>query len=154
MAIYNTTINVTNPANISAGENPVAIALSTNALTPQIAEAYFRIDDFPTDGFEISFSLINPVYNKKFYARDYPNSNDYFFTQVVKNNLGVVIYTGNTLQDIANSLAETLSKDDTISKIYNINYDGGVRVYLVAKEPSSKYNLADRVTVTDSSKIL
>lgn len=143
MALYNTTLSISSPAPLSAVGNPVIFNIETlSSSGGTYSEGYIRVDETPTDGFYIRFQLDNLNYDKTFYARDYPYPTDsYFYTDHIENSTGGTVITGITVNQVANSLYETLSSDPVLTQHYFITYDAGRRVYLKAKTQSNKYRL-------------
>lgn len=149
-------LTVTKPSSIVAAENPIIIGLSTQRIgNPQYSILRFDVDEEPSDGLKLKFNLTDPApYTKSFYAKNFPNQDNYFFTATIKDRSGNTITTGITKDQIANSLAECLQKDIFISRYYQINYTGGTKVFLVAKEASERFRLnSGKVTTTNGSEI-
>src|SRR5882724_6659861 len=99
------TLSVIEPNKMLAGSNPVVLTLSSD------------LDS----------------YSAKFWAKDFPNSDNYFLTGRVLNSSGVTVIATTTKQQIAASLAQSLLSDLIINKNYYVN-SSGVTVTLISKE--------------------
>lgn len=155
MALIDTTITTIEPAPLVAAENPIVLSLSTGSVgSPQYSKMRLVCDGFDTDGLTLTFNLTEPApYTKKFYARHFPNQDNFFFTNTIKDREGNVVASGLTFSQQAESLAECLQKDIFISRYYHINYTGGTKIYLVAKEASSRFNLSGKVSSTNGAEL-
>lgn len=92
------------------------------------------------DGTHIEFTFTNPkIYVKRFYAKGFPNKNNYFLATDTTNDAGVVMGS-NDRSEIAQSIAECFNKDIFISQLYDIVVDN-YKIYLSAKSAGDKYDL-------------
>jgi len=149
-------VNITEPSNLLAGQNPIVISLSTGTVgAPETSKFRFRVTNVPTNNHEIRFSLVQPTqYTKSFWANEQPFQDNFFFTSTIKDSAGNVVQSGITTAMVANSLAEAIQKDLVLSRYYYINYSGGSNVYLIGKEPSSRLKLsASNVYSSNGSNI-
>jgi hypothetical protein len=135
--------NVIPPKRIVASENPITMVLATAPFdstdVPSISQ--FNVQSLIDDGFRIRFNLNNPIaYDKSFYAKDFPNRDNYFLSKEVRDKQGNFLYN-NTINNISISIAEAIEKDIIISQNYYVNNSGST-ITLIAKENSSRYDLS------------
>lgn len=152
MGLVSTTISVTPPSSIVAGENPVVFTLSTGTIgSPSPAKAKLKVLSTSTNNVTLTFAL--PAYTKVFTGKDYPNNDSYFLTGTLKDANAVTVDGSITTSQIASSLADCLKKDIVISKNYYVNYSGSTIIELIAKTASSQYSLSSRVTSSNGSVV-
>ncbi len=140
---------VFSPTGLTAVENPIIVRVGTaiNNPVPAASTTTLTINNDLPDGYYIEFNITSPYeYVQKFYAKGYPNKTNYFLASKLKDKAGLEVGTNSHIE-IATSLADALSNDILIPKIYYINNDDNV-VTLQAKETGSKFNLDDENVLT------
>ncbi len=144
---------VNSPTGLAATENPIIISIQTaqNTGTPAYGASNFNVTDTINDGDKITIALEYPQsYTAVFTAKYFPTRDDYFLASVVKDGQGNVVANANATE-IATSIAECISKDVVLNRLYWIRTSGAI-VYLTAKEQNQKLNL-NTSTVTISGNI-
>ncbi len=134
-------LTVIEPSKMIAGSNPVVLTLSTaNNATPANAKNVFTINNLLHNNDQLQITLSSDLngYTAKFYARDFPNADNYFLTGKVLNSTGGTVIGTTTKNQIASSLAQCLQSDLIINKNYYVN-SSGVTVTLISKEQSGSY---------------
>jgi hypothetical protein len=135
--------NISQPQQLVAVHNPIIYNVNTtqNTIISQRAQVYFTVDDVRIeDGFRIVFNLNKPnIYNQTFFARTFPNRNNFFLASDItdRNN---VVQGQNDRAEIVQSIAEVFGKDITISQNYEIAISGS-SVFLTARQTGSKFDL-------------
>jgi hypothetical protein len=138
------------PTTLVATENPIIMSINTarNTGNPVIGASNFVVTSTINDGDYIEITLEYPQsYTARFTAKNFPNRSDYILATTLKNGQGVTVGT-NTTTEIATSLAEALSQDVVLARLYNFRASGNY-VYITAKETNSKLNL-NTTSVTKS----
>jgi hypothetical protein len=130
---------VNTPVSLSAVENPIILNLRTAFNTGGASYSKFNINVNSTvsDGQNLVFTFTYPqAYSATFYAKSFPNRGNYFLASVLKDGAGNTV-GNNTTTEIATSIAEVLSNDSVISRLYWISANGAT-VTLTAKEANTK----------------
>jgi len=94
------------------------------------------------------------IYDQTFYARTFPNADNFFLSSNITDENGVVQGV-NTRAEIAQSLYDALNTDIFFSQNYNISIDvDNVTVRIRAKQTGSKFNLnTDNVFIRDENNV-
>lgn len=146
----------TQPANISAANNPIVLQLETaiNSDVPLPSKSNFRVATTVSQDTTITFNLNYPQqYTATFTAKGFPDSNKYFLASQLTDEVGNVIGS-NTTSEIATSIAEAFQQDPVISRLYYIT-NSGTYIYLIAKENNPNLDLnTSRVTVSNTNSII
>ena len=140
------------PSLLSASENPMLVTLNTavNSNNPCNSKMQFNVTGSVPTNSSIQFQLQYPIiYNVTFYAKSFPNQNNYFDSTILTNNLGIQVGT-NTTTDIASSLADCLQKNTILSNLFFIN-NSGTTVTLIGKQQTRNLNLVGGTDVIISS---
>lgn len=136
-------LNISTPPILQAAHNPIIYNVRTNQSSDVIQKASARIrvkDERIEDGARIVFNFTNPsIYNVTFYARTFPNRNNFFLATDI-TDINNVVQGVNTREEITQSIGEVLFNDNFISQNYNI-YVTGHDIVLTAKQTGSKFNI-------------
>lgn len=145
---------VNTPASLTAAENPIILNLKTARNTQVGGTSYSQfdidVDSTVADGTSIVFTFTYPqAYTAVFYAKNFPNRNNYFLASVLKDSAGNTVGS-NTATEIATSIAEVLQNDSVISRLYWIRAESNV-VTLTAKEANTKLDADTVLSISNTS---
>lgn len=141
--VFNTgTFSIIEPAKIVASENPIMLTIGTanfDSVSLQ-SKTSLTIQSGITSNYRLVLTLSSPIsYTTTFYAKGFPNKNNFFLANTLTNANGDFVKT-NSNSEIADSLAQCLQDDIIISSNYYINVNGSV-ITLVAKTASSRFDI-------------
>ena len=139
--------NVNLPADLCAVENPIILNLKTAqaSAAPQPSKGDIDVDGVVSDGDSLTFTFTYPqAYTAVFYAKNFPNRDNYFLASVLKDAQGVSV-GANTAAEIATSILEVLEKDSVISRLYYLRVSSNI-VYLQAKENNTLLDINTVIT--------
>ena len=135
--------NYSTPSQLTAAYNPIIynVATHVNSVIERKSQVVFEVEDETIpDGFQIKVSTTKPfIYEQSFYARGFPNRNNFFLATAV-TDINDNVIGGNTREEIVESIAEVFQNDIVISQNYDIQVQG-YEIYLTAKQSGSKYDL-------------
>lgn len=143
------------PVALTAAENPIVFNIQTarNQGTPLISKGDIDVNGSISDGDNMVFTLTYPqAYTAVFTAKAFPNRDTYFLASVLNDANGVAI-GNNSAAEIVTSIAEVLSQDSVISRLYFIRADQ-TKVYLAAKEANTKLDITTVIAVQGTNLAL
>ena len=132
---------VTEPSTYVASENPIVITIGTKDNGIGIySVSKFVFDVGVLNNYRVTFNLTAPsLYSATFWAKDFPNRDNYFTTPTLKSSGGQQVGV-NSISEIATAFAEALQKDINIRRWYFIDVTDDT-VTLTAKEATSRMDL-------------